>query len=57
MLNLKESKIYLGATVDPETIRKLDKIRGEIPRSRLVEKAIVQFLERNAATGERSIKE
>jgi predicted transcriptional regulator len=52
MLNLKESKIYLGATVNPETVRRLDKIRGEIPRSRLVEKAIMQFLERNAQ-GER----
>ena len=46
MVNPKGYKYYLGATVDPETVKRIDRMRGEIPRSRVVERALLQFLER-----------
>jgi hypothetical protein len=41
---------FLGASIDVGTIRELDRIRGEVPRSRLVERALKQFLEREKIT-------
>jgi predicted transcriptional regulator len=40
------NKLYLGTCVDPAVMRGLDNLRGEIPRSRIVERALKQFLER-----------
>jgi hypothetical protein len=51
MVNPRGYKFYLGATVDPETVERIDSIRGEVPRSRVVERALQQFLETH---GERS---
>ena len=35
----------LGVTVSPELIKQVDEFRGEVPRSRIVERALKQFLE------------
>ena len=43
-------KYYLNATVEPETIKKIDAFRGMIPRSRIVNKALNQYLERELGT-------
>jgi hypothetical protein len=46
----KGHKILLGATVEPQLIKELDALRGEVPRSRLVERALnwyLKELERN----------
>jgi hypothetical protein len=40
---------FLGASIDVGTIRELDRFRGEIPRSRVVEQALKQFLERESS--------
>ena len=37
---------FLGASIDVGTIREIDRIRGEVPRSRIVERALKQFLNR-----------
>jgi hypothetical protein len=34
----------LGASVNPNTIAQLDEIRGHIPRSKLVERALRRFV-------------
>jgi hypothetical protein len=40
------NKLNLGATVQPELVKALDEFRGEVPRSRVVEKALTEFLAR-----------
>lgn len=57
----KVEKRCLSVTVDPEVIEALDEIRGEVPRSRLAERALLQFLKResrrnNKAHGEHNSK-
>ena len=41
---------FLGASINPETWRDLERFRGEIPRSRIVERALKQYLERQRET-------
>jgi metal-responsive CopG/Arc/MetJ family transcriptional regulator len=41
----KGHKILLGATVDPQLIKELDALRGEVPRSRIVERVLNQYLQ------------
>jgi len=36
----------LGITLDAEILTRLDKLRGDIPRSRAIEKAIVEYLKK-----------
>ena len=36
----------LGVTVEPKLVKEIDELRGEIPRSRVVERALNQFIER-----------
>jgi hypothetical protein len=38
------NKFMLGATVEPQVVKELDAIRGEIPRSRIVERALNWYL-------------
>jgi hypothetical protein len=45
----KGFKKPLSVTVDPKTVETLDSLRGEIPRSRYVEKALRQRFERETA--------
>ena len=40
----KESKFVLGVTVDHELIKRIDAIRGSIPRSRVVEEVLTHFV-------------
>jgi hypothetical protein len=50
----KTQKAMLGASVQPKLIKELDELRGEVPRSRHVEKALNLYLEglrANAASG------
>ncbi|HKI07522.1 MAG TPA: hypothetical protein VKA09_03940 [Nitrososphaeraceae archaeon] len=35
---------FLGAYVNQDTLEKLDKHRGRIPRSRIIEDALIYFL-------------
>ena len=37
---------FMGASISVDLIRELDQFRGEIPRSRVIERALRQFLER-----------
>jgi hypothetical protein len=52
----KETKVMLGACVDPELIKRIDPIRRLIPRSRIVEEMLTQVInamesgKRNATT-------
>jgi hypothetical protein len=46
----KGHKYYMTTTVDSTTVEAVDKFRGLIPRSRVVESAILQYIERE--TGE-----
>lgn len=46
MLEPDGPKKSLTVTVGPKVINILDQLRGEVPRSRLVEKALTQFIER-----------
>jgi predicted transcriptional regulator len=46
MLEPDGPKKSLTVTVGPKVINILDELRGEIPRSRLVERALQQFIER-----------
>jgi len=48
-MRIPEGKCYLTTYVDRETMEELDKLRGEIPRNRIVRRAINQFLERETA--------
>jgi hypothetical protein len=49
-----DNKCYLATYIDRETVDKIDKLRGEVSRNRIVRKAINQYLEANAkALGER----
>jgi hypothetical protein len=43
------NKIFLAATVKRETFKKLEQMRGMIPRSRIVEEALLQYLERETS--------
>ncbi len=43
----KGQKCVFGVSVDPKLIEELDAFRGEVPRSRVVERALNQFLEAN----------
>lgn len=40
----KESKIMLAACVDPELIKRIDHIRGQVPRSRVIEEVMTHFV-------------
>jgi metal-responsive CopG/Arc/MetJ family transcriptional regulator len=42
---VKGLKFMLGATVSPELVREIDAFRGEVPRSRVVERALKQYLQ------------
>lgn len=42
----KSGLVFLGSTVSGEVIKEIDQRRGEIPRSRVVERALRQYLER-----------
>ena len=46
-MKLRGKKTILGASVTPEVIRQIDEYRGEVPRSRIIERALNQFLEAN----------
>jgi metal-responsive CopG/Arc/MetJ family transcriptional regulator len=37
---------FLGTSINVNLIREVDQFRGEIPRSRIIERALRQFLER-----------
>jgi metal-responsive CopG/Arc/MetJ family transcriptional regulator len=43
---MKGQKYMLGVTVEPKLVKEIDELRGEIPRSRVVERALNQFIER-----------
>jgi predicted membrane GTPase involved in stress response len=46
ILGSKGCKYYLSATVEPEMIKRIDAIRGEVPRSRIVvDRALSQYLD------------
>jgi hypothetical protein len=49
------SWVFVGASINTNVIRQLDRFRGEIPRSRIVERALRQYLERESGNtqGER----
>ena len=40
----KEPKVILGAFVDPALIKKIDAMRGQVPRSRIVEEVMTAFV-------------
>jgi hypothetical protein len=40
----KEPKIMLAACVDPELIKRIDNIRGRVPRSRVIEEVMTRFV-------------
>ena len=40
---------FLGTSINVNLIREVDQFRGEIPRSRIIERALRQFLERENA--------
>jgi hypothetical protein len=44
------NKLYLGVCVDPWVMKGLDNIRGEVPRSRIVERALKLYLEKQPQT-------
>jgi len=46
MAHHKGNKDVLGVTVQPQLIKELDAYRGLVPRSRIVEKALNECLER-----------
>src|SRR5215217_2545937 len=46
-MKLPEGKCYLTTYVDREMMEELDKMRGEVPRNRVVRRAINDFLEAN----------
>jgi len=45
IVNQKGCKYYLSATVEPEMVKRIDALRGEIPRSRIVDRALSQYLD------------
>jgi hypothetical protein len=45
-MKLPEGKCYLTVYVGREMMQELDKLRGEVPRNKVVRRAINQFLER-----------
>jgi hypothetical protein len=47
----KGLKFTLGSTIDPDVIRQIDAVRGEVPRSRVVERALKQYLVQITTTG------
>jgi len=40
----KGLKYILGASISPELVAKIDAVRGQVPRSRIVENALNQYL-------------
>ena len=40
----KENKVILGAFVDPWLIRRIDEMRGQVPRSRIIEEVMMAFV-------------
>jgi len=40
-----QQKYMLGASVEPELVKQIDALRGEVPRSRVVERALNHYLE------------
>ena len=46
---------FLGTSIKVGTIRELDRFRGEIPRSRIVERALNQFLERESQNNKQAL--
>jgi hypothetical protein len=47
---VKGDWVFLGASINPKTMRELERFRGEVPRSRVVERALRQYLERETTT-------
>jgi metal-responsive CopG/Arc/MetJ family transcriptional regulator len=43
-------KTMLGVSVKPEIVKALDEFRGEVPRSRVVERALNEYLSANTIT-------
>ena len=46
----------LGVTVNSELIKEIDEFRGEVPRSRVVERALNQYLERVRLTESKNLE-
>lgn len=42
----RQGKKYITAYLNCDVIKKLDEFRGEVPRNKVVQRAINQFLER-----------
>jgi hypothetical protein len=42
----KGHKFNLNTTVDPQTVLRMDDYRRNIPRSRIVEMAVIEYLDR-----------
>jgi len=42
---MRTKTAFLGAFVQPETLKQLDAFRGEVPRSRVIERAVNQYLQ------------
>jgi hypothetical protein len=54
----KGHKYTLGATVEPKLVQEIDAIRGEVPRSRVIERALNEYLARQkSAIAEESAAE
>lgn len=47
-LELKH-KSFLGVTVDAEVFKKIEELRGDVSRSRYLQQALRQFLERETS--------
>jgi metal-responsive CopG/Arc/MetJ family transcriptional regulator len=47
----KEPKFMLGVTVEHELVQKLDIIRGLVPRSRIVEEVLTDFIKQMEEKG------
>jgi hypothetical protein len=43
-------KTFLGAYVGLETYEKIDEIRGQVPKSEIIYRALCQIIEREVAT-------
>jgi len=43
---VKGDWVFLGASINPKIMRELERFRGQVPRSKVVERALREFLER-----------
>ena len=55
MAHQHEPKTFLGAYVGLETYHKINELSGEIPRSRIIRKALNQYIERESAIRQASV--